>query len=70
MIKRNLGTSKDQKTVIEKLYDPSPTVMKESGIFMMPGKAYMGQHISSITEPETQDIFCFKNRFKYADKKV
>ena len=34
--------------------------MKASGIFIMPGDADMGQHITPINKPRPQDFFCSK----------
>ena len=50
--------------------------MEESGIFLVPGDAEMGQHIIYINKPGPQEIFVHKKEkevkhygFKYTHKK-
>ena len=47
---------KDQKKVIDQQPDPSPSVMKASWIFPMPGESGMSQYIIPIPKQVPQDI--------------
>ena len=53
---KTLRPNKDRQAVIAQQPAPSPTVMKSSGIFLVPGDDDMGQHISPINKPVPQEI--------------
>ena len=68
-----MRSSKDQKTVIKQQPGPSPTVTKESGMFLMSGYSEMGQHIIPIINKGPQEFFYKRKKredgFKYAHNK-
>ena len=55
-----MSPRKYQHTVIEKRSAPSQTVIKASGIFLIPGESDMDQHIRPITKTGQHDIFSLK----------
>ena len=59
-----MRSSKDQKTVIKQQPGPSPTVTKESGMFLMSGYSEMGQHIIPIMNTGPQEFFYKRKKEK------